>query len=135
MSKSAVKAKEKAQRKENAVKKTRNKRLLLLGVCMLIAVCAAAFGIYSTSSKNKNETYSDSGQTVQLFADGKFSATLAHNNRKAGTYVKTKESGRIKVLFKTDSAESAGWIINDALHFPEEWEDGHHHGNILPKKK
>jgi len=135
MSKSALKSRRKAQRQENAVKKARNKKLLFISICALIIICAAAYGIYSSSHKNKTETYSDGGQTIQLLADGKFSALLAHNNRKAGTYAKTTENGRIKVIFNTGGTESTGWIINDSLHFPEEWEDGHHHGNALQKKK
>ncbi|MCL2196793.1 MAG: hypothetical protein FWB77_04180 [Treponema sp.] len=135
MSKSALKSRKKAQRQENAVKKARNNKLLFLTICALIVICAAMYGIYSSSHKNKTETYSDGGQTIQLLSDGKFSASLAHNNRKAGTFTKITENGRIKVIFNTNGTESTGWIINDALHFPEEWEDGHHHGNALTKTK
>jgi len=134
MSKSAVKAKKKARKEKNAVKKSKSKRLLLVGVCALVVICVAAFFIYSSAFKNKNETYSDGGQRVQLFADGRFDASLAHYNRKTGTYIKSSESGRIKIIFNVDGKESTGWIVDDVLSFPKEWEDGHDHGNQLRKR-
>ena len=136
MSKSALKATAKAQRKEKAIKKAIRKKALIIGICALVVIVALVFTFFPGFLKNNNvtdaETYSHRGQTVHLFSDGKFTANMAHGVRKSGTYTKTAEDGRTAVTFNADGRADIGWIINNALHTPEEWEDGHSHGNILP---
>jgi hypothetical protein len=129
MSKNAIRAK--------AVKQKQKKRILI-SVCAVLAMFVLVIVIYSCSrSKQQNtettEIYSRFGQTVQLYPDGKFIAILAHNVRKSGTYTKTNESGRITVSFYVNNNVEIGWIINNVLHIPREWDDGHGHGNMLPK--
>jgi len=89
--------------------------------------------LINACSQNKSEIYSDGSQKIELSADGKFAAVLAHNNRISGTYTRKTEGSRIIISFNVNGTITVGRIINDALHFPEEWEDGHHHGNVLPK--
>ena len=134
MSKSISKTKSKLLRKQNAQKKAGRKRLLIIGLLVLIALGIAGFGIYSASRKNNAETYSGGGQTIHLFADGKFSANLAHGTFKSGTYTRREEGGRTTVSFIENSGAAAeGSIENNRLRIPNEWDDGHGHGNILPK--
>ena len=139
MSKSATKEKAKALRKEKAIKKARRKTIIIIGIFVLVVITAAVVGINIRKQNNKvtaqEELYTYGGQTVQLLADGTFSASLAHNTRKNGTYTKTEDSGRIIVVFNINGKEEIGWIANDSLHLPNEWEDGHGHGNVFPRSK
>lgn len=141
MSNSAKKAKEKALKKEQAEKKAKLKRTLIICICSLAV--AAVLGYFALSAVKKGEssisnqsteTYSYRGQIVRLSEDGTFTASLAHNVRKSGTYAKSPENGRISVSFNMNGAVETGWIINDSLHLPKEWEDSHGHGNVFPKE-
>jgi len=139
MSKGAAKEKAKALKKEKAVTKARRKAIIIIGIFALVIVAAAAVGINIRKQNHKaaaqEELYAYRGQTVQLLADGTFSASLAHNVLKNGTYTKTEENGRTRVAFLVSGREEAGFIINNSLHIPHEWEDGHSHGNVFPKSK
>jgi len=149
MSKSALKAKAKQQKKDKTSKKS-VKRIVIFVVCV-----AAVFGliflpIYSAGRKNAHsrqghtaeahshdeqtaETYSYRGQTIALYSDGHFHAVLAHNVRKDGTYTKANESGVIIVSFNVNGNIERGRIIDNALHLPDEWNDGHGHGSVFPR--
>lgn len=134
MSKNTPGAKGKALRKENAIKKAKRKKLIITGICGLTAVIVLFFVIRSIIKQNSVETYSDGSQTVQLFSDGKFTASLMHNTKKDGTYTRTVDGSVTVVSFNTGGVVAVGRIENGALYFPEEWEDGHSHGNMLPRK-
>jgi len=137
MSSKMVKEKAKLLKKEKAQKKAKKKKLLIAGICVLLAVISGTviFLIKNNFEKKVTEIYSYHGQTVQLLDDGNFTAVLAHNVRKRGTYTKTSENNRINVLFNINGIIETGWIINDSLHIPGEWDDGHGHGTIFPRIK
>jgi len=101
---------------------------------MAIAVIAAALLILSCSQKARTETFSDGGQSVLLFTNGTFTARLAHNVRKNGTYVRNVDENMTIILFYIDGKVSFGRIENDNLYFPEDWDDSHGHGNVLPRR-
>jgi len=111
-----------------------NKILLSAYICIIILL---AFGVLSCSKKETTgkEIFSFHGQTVQLLADGNFTASLAHGVKKSGTYTKTTENNRILISFNVNGNVAFGMIINNSLHLPKEWDDGHSHGNIFPKSK
>jgi len=138
MSKSVVNSKSKKEKKDKAIKKARKKNFIMISIIILIIAVAVVLGIYASNRQNAKqvgaEIYSDGNQTVQLLADGTFNAALAHNKRISGTYTRTAENNRTIVSFNVNGNIETGSIINNALHFPEEWEDGHHHGNVLPKR-
>jgi len=127
----------KKQKKLNAIKKTRIKKIVI-GLCSLVLVIALVFILGSKFTQKSVEIpvdieiYSYHGQTIQLFADGRFSAALAHNV-KNGTYTKTNENSEISVLFNINGNIEVGRIINNLLYLPREWDDGHGHGNIFQK--
>ena len=134
MSKTLSKTKSKLLRKQNAQKKAGRKRILIIGLLALIALGITGFGIYSSSRKNNAETYSGGGQTVHLFADGKFSANLAHGTFKSGTYTRRDDGSRVVISFTENNGTAVeGSIENNRLRIPNEWDDGHGHGNILQK--
>jgi len=131
MSKSGSNAKAKARKKEKAAKKANRKKLLVIGICALVVIAAAAVGLFLYTYESSDETYSAGGQSVRLSANGKYTANLAHGVRKSGTYIREIEDGRTTIYFDVNGREEIGWIFSDALHMPREWDDGHGHGNIL----
>jgi len=135
MSNKVVKEKAKIQKKERAEKKAKQKKLIILCICVSLAVIigVSIFVIQNLVGNEAAEIYSYQGQTIQLLNDGRFTAMLAHNVRKSGTYTKTDENGIITVAFNTNGNIETGWIINNSLHIPREWDDGHGHGNVFPK--
>lgn len=134
MSKKTLKAKAKMLKKEKLLKKAKRKRIKLLIVCILAVLVISGLVIYSVNESKNSELYSNHGQSVRLFHDGRFSAILAHSVRKKGTYTKTTEAERIIVSFNINDNIETGWIVNDNLHLPGEWDDGHGHGNVLRKR-
>ena len=135
MSRKGLKAKTDILKKENAEKKAKQKRLIIICVCVLTALVIAGISLYFFTGQKSTETFGLNGQTVQLFADGKFSASLAHSVQKSGTYTKRTENGGIVVSFNINGKIENGWIINNALYLPDEWDDNHGHGNVFPRTK
>jgi len=64
----------------------KQKKIALLSAYTYIIIILA-FGILSCSKNEKTgkEIFSFHGQTVQLLADGNFTASLAHGVKKSGT--------------------------------------------------
>ncbi|MDR0502774.1 MAG: hypothetical protein LBH16_05570 [Treponema sp.] len=133
MSKNWIKAKAKKQKKEIAIKKSKQKKIRLLCVCAAILIIIASGLIVFLNRSRNTEIYSYHGQTVQLFNDGKFTAALAHNVSKNGTYTKAKVNDRTVISFNVNGNTEVGWIINDSLNIPEEWKDSHGHGSVFPR--
>ena len=133
MSKSVVNAKAKALRKEKAVKKANRKKIIIASICVLVVIAAVVFTVILRNQNKETEIYSHDGQSVQLFADGTFSARLAHNTG-SGTYSKRTEGNRTFILFNVNGSEASGYIENNALHLPHEWDDGHGHGTVFPRQ-
>jgi len=102
--------------------------LLCAYTSIIILVC-----LIISCAKNETEVFSFHEQTVQLFADGCFIASLSHGVQINGTYTKTTENDRINILFNVNGNTVTGRVINNALHIPKEWDDGHGHGNVFPK--
>ena len=133
MSKGVVKNKAKALKKENAFKKAKRKKIIIAVICALVIALITVLGVYSASQKYETEIYSYGGQTVQLLADGKFTANLSHNVQKSGTYAKTTGSSRTLVNFNVNGNIETGRIENNSLHLPAEWDDGHDHDTVFPR--
>jgi hypothetical protein len=121
-------------RREAAIKKQKQKKIAAVCVCAAAVTALAVFLISSAVRQSSVETYSDGSQIVQLLEDGSFSAVLAHNVRKNGTYTKSADTGAVTVSFNRNGVVEIGRIENNALRIPDEWDDGHGHGNILPKR-
>jgi hypothetical protein len=122
-------------RKEAAKRKAKQKNIIIAVFCALAVVAAAVLLINSSVRQSNAETYRAGGQAVRLFNDGKFSATLAHNARKTGTYTtKTEEDGGTAVSFNMNGVVAVGRIEGNALRLPEEWDDGCGHGGVLRRR-
>jgi len=142
MSKGVVEAKAKARKKENAEKKANKKKLLIVWIISLV-VLAAAIIIFlpnilnrhsGSSHQYETETYSRGRSTIELNANGNFSASLPHGVRKSGTYTKTPEGRITLVNFNVNGNIEVGRIENNALHLPMEWDDGHGHGSVFTRE-
>jgi len=135
MSNKSERNKDKKLRKELAIKKAKQKKIItavISAVAVLAVIIVLAVVLYYTVGQQpKADIYSDGSQTIQLFEDGKFTANLSHGVNKSGTYTKTTEGNKIVVEFDVSGDISEGQIVNNTLYFPEEWEDEHAHGNAL----
>jgi len=100
--------------------------LIIFLACFIIISC-------NRNEKNENEIYSYHGQKVELSADGSFTASLSHGVKKSGTYTKKSENNSVIISFNVDGNLEVGRIIDDSLHLPKEWDDGHGHGSVFPK--
>lgn len=134
MSKSKAELGKKALRRESARKKAKQKKLLTVGLCILAAAAVLTFIIFSIVRQSNEDIYSGGGQSVRLFEDGRFAASLAHNTMKTGTYTKTVEDNVTIVSFNRNGIIEIGRIENNSLRIPREWDDGHGHLNILPRR-
>ena len=133
MAKRITNTAKKVLRRQRAVKRGNRKKFAFIAVIALAVIAVAVFGILSESRKNNAETYSAGGQTVYLYQDGKFTALLAHNKTKTGTYTRSTEGARTEVAFNINGAINIGSIENNRLRIPNEWDDGHGHGSVLVK--
>jgi hypothetical protein len=133
MPKNTAKPGTKAQRREEARKKAKQKKIIIISLCVLAVLAVSALVIYLVAGDSGTEIYSHGGQTVRLLEDGTFTATLAHGVRKSGEYVRVvNDEGIMMVTFVSGNEVGVGRIVNGALHIPESWDDGHGHGRILP---
>lgn len=115
-------------------KSAKQKKILIISACILAVIAVLIFVLKPAGGSKTAEIYSFQRQTVQLFPDGSFSASLAHNVRKTGSYTKTPGSDRIVVLFNVNGRQEVGLIMNNSLYIPREWDDGHGHGNVFPRQ-
>jgi hypothetical protein len=129
-----AKTEEKKLRREAAQKKAKRIKTVLVIISALVLVAVLVLVIHTIIRASNTETFSGNGQIVQLFSDGKYFATLAHNVRRSGTYTKYEDNGGFTVEFVTNGFIEVGWIINNELHMPEAWDDFHNHGRILPPR-
>jgi len=114
----------------NEIAKNRIK-IIIAGIFAIAALFAVVLLIVTHTANKGVEIYNSQDQTVQLFADGRFTATLADNVQKNGTYTKRDTNGLITVLFNTNGDTDIGEIVNNSLLIPREWDNGH--GNVFPK--
>jgi len=132
MSRSVLKEKAKNIAKEKAARKSKRTKAALWVVCAALLIAAGGITLFLVANRGVTETYRLGGQTLQLFPDGKFTARLAHDVI-SGTYTKAAETDGIAVTFVVNGAPVRGFIINNNIILPGEWDDGHGHGTILQK--
>ena len=116
------------------MKKAKKKTIIIISICILVIVAVVVVAVFLAGTQRNVETYSNNAQTVHFYEDGRFSAVLAHNVLKNGTFSITEENGSTTVQFNYQGRTEFGEIRNDRLHIPEEWDDAHNHGRILPKR-
>jgi len=120
--------------KKMVIRKRANRRNIFVMIAIALVIGAAAFVWTNINNPKDAETYSAGGQTIRLLPDGKFTANLAHGNKKDGTYARIEEGGWTLIVFTESNGNvSEGSIQNDRLYMPSAWDDGHGHGSVLSK--
>jgi len=122
----------KNNRRARAIRRERKKKLLIV-LIIVVVVAAFAFALFLIADRQKdNRVYADGSFSVTLRANGTFDAVLQHNVRISGTYVEDvlgdSQNGGSTITFTHDGTDAIGSIDGDLLTIPEEWDDGHSHG-------
>ena len=129
-------SKNKKARRELALKKEKQKKIIIIAVIAVVILAVAAIFIINAINAKNDEIYTDGSATITLRANGTFSAVMYHDRRYSGTYVKSKDGDEVTVTFTYDGITAVAELENNELHIPHEWEDGHGHGHgSLPLKK
>jgi len=115
-------------------KKAKQKKLIIAGVCTLAVAAVIVISVLLSSTERRSEVFSNGIKLVELLPDGRFSANLAHNVRKSGTYTRVLEDNNEVIFFDTNGVIEVGWIEDNALVIPEQWDDFHNHGRVLPRR-
>jgi hypothetical protein len=136
MSKNKSKKQEKILLREKAEKEAKRQKILIICVCALIAAVVLTLAVLRAARNDDAETYSDGFQTIRLFNNGSFTATLAHGTHIRGNYKRINAGGKVEIHFTTDGNRRSGigYIENGELEIPWEWQDGCGHGNVLRRR-
>ena len=140
----SLKARLKTVKRERAEKRAKRKKTLIIGIFALVLAAVIGYFAYSSITKStitrdivaqdqSAEIYSYGRQIVVLKGDGSFTANLSHGVNKSGTYTKTVSEGTERVMFNVNGRIETGRIVNNSLHLPHEWDDGHGHGSVFKK--
>ncbi|MCL1805012.1 MAG: hypothetical protein FWG28_03275 [Clostridiales bacterium] len=123
----------KKERKAAAIKKARQKKTIIISVCVSVVAIVTAALVFLLFPQSKTRVFTDGHQTVTLRRDGTFTAELAHEDRE-GSYTESKANGTVTVTFIIGGAAVDGSIADGILTLPHEWDDGHGHGTRLRQK-
>ena len=112
--------------------KRRQKTKIIVGATILTALIIAVIvgGIFSALT----QVYTDGSASIELRPNGRFSAVLHHNERYAGTYTTSQSGGATLVHLTHDGVTTIAMILDYGFVIPDEWDDGHGHGSVLPKR-
>ena len=113
---------------------SKKKSLIVAGFLVIVVAVALILKLsFPKVDENTTEVYSFHGQTIQLFSNGNFEAVLAHGVHKSGIFTRNTDGGRTVISFNINGVIENGFIIDNSLHIPREWDDGHGHGNVFPR--
>jgi hypothetical protein len=119
-------------------RKEKIKKRLTTIAFILIAAAVIGIGVYAFVQdiiwNSKVETYSDGTHTVRLLPDGTFTADLAHTVNFHGTYEKRNFDFVIIINFFIDGSREIGWLKDDVLQIPSEWEHDLNYDTFLPRR-
>ena len=127
--------KTKKARREQAIKKAKQKKMIVKIAVVIVAIAAVASIISAVSStvrakgNREDAVYSDGSAIIELYQDGTFNARLYHHETYSGTYAKTAN----RISFRHDGVTVRGVLNGGNLSLPQEWKDSCNHGTILPR--
>lgn len=124
----------KKTRKEQAIKKSKQKNRIIIAVFALLLVAVIATVVIVIAQRGQERVFSEGNQSVTLRDNGNFTASLAHNVNRSGTFTETEDGDVITISFTEGGATVTGSIIDGVLHLPEQWNTGcgHGHNTELP---
>jgi len=123
----------KRARRELARRKAKRNKTIIITVCLVVFITATVLITYNVIQNSLADVYSNSEMTVKLRPDGRFRAAL-HDEKYRGSYATVDESGVIVITFTYGGKTAVTEIILDQLYLPDEWDDGHGHGDVLTKQ-
>ena len=120
----------KEARRQNAIKKAKRKKMMILAVCLAIAAVIGTLLIVNALQQSAIRTFVSGNNYVTLFADGSFEARLPHNVRRVGTYEEHGEGDVRTISFLSGGRVENGSLSGNTLTIPLEWDDGHGHPRL-----
>ena len=121
---------DKKHRREEAIRKSKRKRNIIIAVVSATVLALAAAIIFTVVLSAGTYTYTDGIQILTLHPDGTFTAILYHGERYTGSFV--RHDDRIELTYGGDLPVTANARLDgDSLTLPLEWDDSHNHGRVL----
>ena len=118
----------KKSRREEAIRKKKQKKIITIVVCVVAVLIVGSLLAFILNRQSQTRVFYNSGQTVTLYSNGKFTALLSHNAQRKGTYSESTTDGNTMIVFTYDGITGFGSIEDNVLTIPDEWNDGHGHG-------
>jgi hypothetical protein len=114
-------------------KAKRNKMIVIsiIAVAFLSLVVIVIFSIFRGSGMV--EEFSDGDQAVSFYADGRFTASLAHNTIHRGTYTTEEQGDETIVTLEHHGLTIYTQIADGFFLIPVEWLDACGHNTALPR--
>ena len=123
----------KSNRVNEAVQREKRRRNRIIAVSVVVILMVTAFALFDWYRQSKTRVFSDGHQTITLNYNMSYAAKLAHETHE-GIYSEKVDNGVTTITFNTGAESVEGFIHGDVLTLPEEWDDGHGHGNQLIRK-
>jgi len=123
----------KSQRRAEAIKRAKRKRVIVISIVSIavIAIISIIIIFSSGSRENAARVYDGGGAIITLSDNGTFSPFLWHGEIKIGTFTESVLNGNTLVTFMYNGSTEDGWIYDNVLHIPDNWDDGHGHGTMF----
>ena len=123
----------KKHRREQALKKAKQKKLVRISVCVAIAAVIFAVIAFNIYQQGGSRVFTDEMQTVTLRGNGRFTAELFHGITRNGTYIEHVSDGVTTISFTERGVTVTGELLDDVLTIPAEWGVGcgHDHSRYL----
>jgi flagellar basal body-associated protein FliL len=125
-----AKTNDKKARRELEAKKAKKKQNIMLAVLVIVILAAVGTVVFNVVQSARAEVYANGNAKVTLRPNGNFTATLYHDERVSGTYIKSSDS----IVFTYHGETVTAELESGNLHLPHEWDDGHDHGLVLTKQ-
>jgi len=125
---------ERLEQSRKKAKRNRRIGILVVVLLVLIALAATALIIYNTVQNNNADTFGINDIELKLRSDGRFTATLPHDERYRGQYSLVEEGGETIVTLVYNRTSVDGRIVDDQFYIPAAWQDSCGHATTLPRR-
>jgi len=115
--------------------KLKLKKIIRISVCSVIAVIVIAAIIINILQQRNARIFTDGTQSITLRENGTFTAELYHGVMRNGLYKEDGVDDITIISFDENGIVAVGFLMNDVLTYPEEWDDMHGHNRDLTLKQ
>jgi len=122
------------QRRAQARKEAKQKKIIIITVCTLIILALVGFFLVDAFERGEERVFVNGRDSITLYEDGTFTASLPHGMNLSGTFTETTTDGLTAIAFTYDGRTEVGNIIDgEDLTIPHAWEVtcGHGHGSLF----